>query len=236
MARSALRPAKSVAQLLRDRRHQQGLTLRQVSEEIASRGEPLPPSTLARIEQGKLDPGVRRLHLLLRLYDIDAEQVADMIELETGGVALPDHDDLPTLVADAKQAWRAGNTQEAMAHCLAAMACPAEDAESRRLRQDAGIGLGYALRDRSRISTARRVVDQLLAEDLAPDLKPQVYMLSAYLYFRLGAYEMAQVVADFAETTVRPGDHSGYSSIFHQRAAWAIRSGRYKLALGQPGS
>jgi transcriptional regulator with XRE-family HTH domain len=53
--------------------------LRQVSNEIEKHGEWLPPSTLSRIERGKLDPSVRRLFLLLDLYRVSAIDVADLV-------------------------------------------------------------------------------------------------------------------------------------------------------------
>ena len=65
-----MKPAVSVGRLLRRKRKDLRLTLREVSERMAERGDRIHVSTLVRVEQGKLDPGVRRLHLLLRLYDV----------------------------------------------------------------------------------------------------------------------------------------------------------------------
>jgi transcriptional regulator with XRE-family HTH domain len=80
MGSAALKPSVAVGRLLRQRRKEMKLTLREVSERMADRGDRIPTSTLVRIEQGKLDPGVRRLHLLLRLYDLPPHLIADLVE------------------------------------------------------------------------------------------------------------------------------------------------------------
>src|SRR5262249_8414776 len=55
---AATKVSVSVGQLLRKKRHQFDLSLRDVSLRLAEAGGAIPVSTLARIEQGKLDPGV----------------------------------------------------------------------------------------------------------------------------------------------------------------------------------
>ena len=70
MGSAALKPSIAVGRLFRNRRHEMRLTLRDVSERMEEMGERFPTSTLIRVEQGKLDPGVRRLHLLMKLYRI----------------------------------------------------------------------------------------------------------------------------------------------------------------------
>ena len=72
-------PPEGLGDLLRRARVGRRLSLRQVSNEIEKRGEWLPPSTLSRIERGKLDPSVRRLFLLLDLYHLEAMEVADLV-------------------------------------------------------------------------------------------------------------------------------------------------------------
>ena len=64
---------------LRLRRVERHLTLRQVCDLMAERGERIPPSTLSRVEQGKLDPNVRRLFLLLDLYGISPSDVGALV-------------------------------------------------------------------------------------------------------------------------------------------------------------
>ncbi len=76
MGTVAVRTSPSVSRLLRRKREELGLSLRAVEQKLAEQGERFPASTLSRIEQGKLDPGVRRLHQLLRLYKIPPHLVA----------------------------------------------------------------------------------------------------------------------------------------------------------------
>ena len=89
MGSAALKPSLAIGRLLREKRKERQLTLREVSERMAERGGRIPISTLVRIEQGKLDPGVRRLHALLRFYDVPPHLVADLVELEDLAVELP---------------------------------------------------------------------------------------------------------------------------------------------------
>ena len=68
-----------LGKLLKNSRSVRRLTLRQVSIRLAEQGEELPPCTLSRIEHGKLDPSVRRLFLLLDLYQVPASVVSYMV-------------------------------------------------------------------------------------------------------------------------------------------------------------
>src|SRR5262245_66369215 len=77
-----MRTARALADQLRRRREALGLTLQEVSRQAAELDEPVPVSTLSRIERGALDPGVRRLHVLLRIYRIDPVIAADIAQLD----------------------------------------------------------------------------------------------------------------------------------------------------------
>lgn len=197
---------------------------------MAATGESLPPSTLARIEQGKLEPGVRRLHLLLRLYDIDAEQVADMVEFETAGVSLPDHGDLRRLLVEASEHWNSGRDSEAIAYWLAAMECEPVDEETHYARQRGALDLAYAMKERSRLGIARRIVDRLLCEELSPRVKWMVYHLSAMLWSRRGSLEMARLMLSCAREFAGPDNHQAYAAILQQQARYDLEEGEFARA------
>lgn len=82
---SVVQPPPGLGELLRLTRRKLGLTLREVCKRLAERGEQLPPSTLSRIEQGKLDPSVRRLFLLLELYDVPAFVASELVKQASRG-------------------------------------------------------------------------------------------------------------------------------------------------------
>lgn len=65
------------------------MTLRQVCADLAARGELLPPSTLCRIEHGKLEPSVRRLFLLLDCYGRSPEDLLGVVRPPSGGNTPP---------------------------------------------------------------------------------------------------------------------------------------------------
>src|SRR6185369_4339740 len=120
MGSSPVVTSKNLAALLRRRRESLHLTLRQVAVRAEERGERLPPSTLSRIESGKLDPGVRRLNVLIRLYDLQPDYVADLVEIESLAVQRPTGD-LATLQQEGERYWEKGDIPQALGHALAVM-------------------------------------------------------------------------------------------------------------------
>src|SRR6185295_18502450 len=82
MPSKAIGASPAVARFLKETRETLGLTLRGVAAMSAEVGNPIPHSTLARIERGKLDPGVLRLQQLLRLYNLPTQAAGDLLDLE----------------------------------------------------------------------------------------------------------------------------------------------------------
>ena len=122
MGSAAIRPLPAVGQLLRKKRQELKLSLQSVSERLSAQGHRIPPSTLGRIEQGRLDPGVRRLYLLLDLYSIPPHLVSDLVEVETLAgtppILVPDHD-LQALHDQGLEHWKKGNVAEGLAYLFA---------------------------------------------------------------------------------------------------------------------
>src|SRR5882762_3660882 len=104
----------AVAQLLRDRRQELGLTLRGVQELSGTTGNPIPHSTLARIEAGLFDPGVRRLRQLLDLYQLPMQAAGEVLDLEALSGATPIERDPAKLRDRALDAWLHGRISEAL--------------------------------------------------------------------------------------------------------------------------
>ena len=62
MGRVVIHPSPGVARLLQARREHMGLSLREASARTAACGPAIPFQTLAKIETGKTDPGLRRIY------------------------------------------------------------------------------------------------------------------------------------------------------------------------------
>ncbi|RMF70740.1 MAG: XRE family transcriptional regulator, partial [Acidobacteria bacterium] len=71
-----------MARFLRECRREAGLTLRQVQERTREVGEPIPSSTVCKIEQGKVEPGLVRVRALLDVYHRPLHEAANLLELE----------------------------------------------------------------------------------------------------------------------------------------------------------
>src|SRR5262245_21964846 len=108
MPAGSVRPSAALGRLLRERRTTLRLSLSEVSRRLAATGSPVPHSTLVRIEQGRLDPGVRRLHQLLRLYEIPPHLVADVVELEDMASRERVEGSVEQLYKQGIDAWRRG--------------------------------------------------------------------------------------------------------------------------------
>src|SRR5262245_32661425 len=115
MPSKPLEASPAMARLLRERRRELGLTLRDVQKLTQESGKPIPHSTLARIESGRLDPGVRRLQDRLRLYRLPRQAAGDLLDLEAMAGAVPFERDPIKLRDQAIAAWHAGRVAEALA-------------------------------------------------------------------------------------------------------------------------
>ncbi len=226
-------PSVAVGRLLRRRRQEKSLTLREVSDHTADRGERIPTSTLARIEQGKLDPGVRRLYLLLQLYGIPPDLVADLVELEALAVEPPAviEGDLQTLFDRGLRHWRDGNISQGLAHLFAVRAHVPADESSKLLRQNATLAFATAARNLGKFRLARRLVDDLLCEPPHPTLISRVLVLGASAWRGCGSLETALALARQAATHSAGGEPNDQAFVLHQQAKLILECGRAGEAL-----
>lgn len=81
----------AIGRLLRQRRIALRLSLREVSARLAERGHSLPPSTLSRVESGKLAPRATALFLLLDLYAIPLQVAANLVVAGEPVTPAPSH-------------------------------------------------------------------------------------------------------------------------------------------------
>ncbi len=226
MGRVAVRTSPAVGRFLREKRTQLRLTVRAVSAELAKRGERIPESTLVRIEQGKLDPGVWRLHQLLKLYDVPPHLVADLIELEELAVAAPLEADLETLYREGVECWKRGDIPRGLAYLFAVRERVPADDESRVLRQRATLAFAIYARNLGKLRLARQVLDDLLCEPPDRAIIVNVLVLASTVWGGLRATDAALALVEHAATLAPPGDPRLGAWVMHQKARLLLTLGR----------
>src|SRR5258705_11960987 len=105
MPAKAIALSRSVGDLLRHRRRHLGYTLREVERLTSAQGNLIPFSTLARIEQGRLDPGLKRLHALLKLYGLPIQAAGDLLDMEAVAGTVAATGDFASLQDRGTEAW-----------------------------------------------------------------------------------------------------------------------------------
>lgn len=230
MPSTAIKTSGAVASLFRAKRKEFGFTLAEVSKRLAETGEPVPISTLSRIEQGKFDPGVRRLHALLRLYRIPPHLVADLVELESAAAPEPPARDLDTLHAEGLEAWRRGDIAKGLSCFFAMRKLAANDEESRRARQKATLAFAIVARNLGKFRLAKQVLDDLLCDRLDPQLVPRVLVLGASVWRGLGSIEMAFALVSRAAQHLKSGDRDLAAFVRHQQAKLHFEVGDHDAA------
>ncbi len=226
MPNVALKTSREVSRFLRQRRQRLSLSLRDVSARLAETGERFPPSTLARIEHGKLDPGVWRLHQLLKLYDVPPHLVADLIELEEQSVEQPPAGDLETLFRDGFEYWKQGNTAKGLAYLFAVRQYVPRTPEALRLRQEATLALAVCAQNLGKFELAHQIVDDLLREPPDPSLRINVLVFAASVWRGIGSLDAAMAFQDRAESLLSPEDHKRRAWVLHEKARLLYFAGR----------
>jgi len=208
-----------MARLLRERRRELGLTLRDVQNLTKESGKPIPHSTLARIESGRLDPGVRRLQQLLRLYRLPAQAAGDLLDLESVAGAVPFERDPIKLRDRAVEAWRAGRVPEAMACFFEFRERAGKTSDlPADVRQDAVLTFAVAAGSLGKHRIARHILEDLLLEKLSVPILVRTLVQLSVSWHALGSTEAALAFLERAAVHTGPKDHRGRLWIEHQRA------------------
>src|SRR5262245_15535990 len=187
MPSRALAISPGVAQLLRERRQALGLTLRAVAEMSGEQGELIPHSTLARIEMGRLDPGVRRLQQLLDLYQLPMSAAGEILALEGIAGPTPIERDPAKLRSRAITAWREGRIPDAIASFFAFRRRVPNDAAHREMRHDAILAFSVTVSSLGKLHLSRYMLDELLMEQPAPSIVPNILVQQSVIWRSLGA-------------------------------------------------
>jgi tetratricopeptide (TPR) repeat protein len=219
-----------VAHLLRKRRKELGLRLRDVERQTAEAGEVIPISTLSRIERARLDPGQTRLGLLLRLYRIPYQSVGDLLELEAFAGEMPAGEDTEQLYKEGIARWKNGDLKGGMAHLLALRVRPRADAGAGRSRQEALLAFAIMAASLGKYRLSREILDDLLVEPLGAPLLFQCLVQAGVTWNGLGAPEVALAFLERAEGHVAPTDHQQRAWALHEKATALRHSGETEAA------
>jgi len=220
----------AVAQLLRDRRQSLGLTLRRVEELSAETGDPIPHSTLARIELGRFDPGVRRLGQLLDLYQLPIQAAGDVLDLEALSGAIPIERDPAKLRDRARDAWRHGRIPEALACFLAFRRRVPNDDSHRTMRQEAILEFAVATVSLGRVHLSRHMLDELLMGKPEPQLLVRILIQQSVVWRSLGSPVAALAFVESAAKHARADAPKQQGWIQHQRAQVLIEEREFTAA------
>jgi tetratricopeptide (TPR) repeat protein len=226
MPKGSVKPSVEVSRLLRERRLGLNLSLAEVSRRLAASGSPIPHSTLVRIEQGKLDPGVRRLHQLLRLYDIPPNLVADFVDLETmaSGEAISGDDE--TLYEKAIALWRSGELKRGLAHFFELRRRLAATPGTEARRHQATLGFAVAARDLGKFRLAKSLIDDMLLDAPAGDTMTKAFVLLASVWYGLGSIEVARAFIREAGALAAESGPELAALVAHQDAKLLLKLGR----------
>ena len=238
MAQAALRPSRNLGWLLRALRKARGWTLREVSERVAARGEPLPQSTLVQIEQGKLEPGVRRFQMLMRLFDASPETAAHLVDCEVRGVLLPDSTEVIGMGFEkacerANELWRAGEFYPGFAIYVVMRHTEVWDEAEQLEAQRLNLRLATEARNAGYLELARFTFEQAMRDDLHPDLTWRALVLGSMIWRALASPEISLSLVERASNHLKPDDHAGFSVVLHQEAVMLLELGEARRATAR---
>ena len=230
MGSAVVSASPAVGRLLRESRKRRGWTLKRVVEQCEERGQPIPLSTLAKIEQGRVDPGIRRLKTLLDLYRIPSELAHDMVELEQMAAVPPESTDVRELYQRGVEHWKAGDLAQGLSHLMAIRLLVPDDDAARELRQEATLAFAVLARNLGKYRLAKQLIDELLCEPPAERFLLQALVVASGLWRGSGSMEVALALIDRAEHHIDPQDLRSAAFVYHQQAKLYRESGRAEAA------
>ena len=230
MPRLALHPSRAVADLLRTRRQELDLTLRDVQVQAAAAGDQIPFTTLAKVEQGKVDPGLKRLYRLLNLYHLPIQMVGDLLELEETANALPRERNPEILYREGVRLWKEGSIRPALGHLFALRHLIGRNPSERLARQKALVSFSIVASSLGKVQLARLIVDELLLEPPEPELLVSVLIQAALCWHWMGSGEAALAFLARAEDHLGAEEVRERAWVFHERASVFVDQGQFGRA------
>ncbi len=236
MPKAAIQPSPVIADLLRRRREELGLSLRDVEAKSRASGEQLHFTTLARAEKGKVDLGTRRLCWLFRVYDLPLQLASDLLELERSAEKGELKGTLDELTREGLEFWKSGDVKKALARFFAIRTSTPRAAAERVSRQKALLSMAMATCSLGRLALSRFIIEDLLFEPPDPSLLVSVLTQAALCFQGLGSYDGALGFLLRAETLLGIGEHRKRGWVFHEKASVLADLGQFadaKTALAE---
>ena len=230
MPRIAIHPSRAIADLVRERRRELKLTLREVQERTVQAGHPIPFTSLAKVEKGEVDPGVRRLHLLLKLYHLPLQLAGDLLDLEDMTEVRPAETAPDVLYQEGVAFWKRGDMRRGLACLFALRHAVPKNPHSRLLRQKSLLSFAIVAGSLGKYRLSRQIADDLLLEGPDPTLIVPVLIQAAHCWHWLGSEEAALGFLARAETHVAPAAHQERAWILHEKASALVGLSEFKLA------
>jgi tetratricopeptide (TPR) repeat protein len=187
-------------------------------------------SSLSLIEKGRSDPGIFRLHQLLRLYQVPAYLVADLIEMEELSGEVPKSGDPEKLRRDGLDYWKKGDIGRALAHLMALRELAPTDETLLWKRQEAILDFSVAAAGLGRLLLAREILSDLLCEPPDPRLVTRVLLHAATVWSRSGAWDAAMGFLREAEAKADRSDVALMAWLHHAQAKALVVRGRLRDA------
>lgn len=226
MPRQAIKTSPAMARYLRECRQKSGLTLREVHELTAAEGDPIPSSTVCKIEQGKVEPGLVRVRQLLNVYHKPLHQAADLLEIEAlvDGKASKGSPD--ERFESGMRALQEGRVREALSWLLPLRPREGQGQPVGEISQRALISISIAMQQIGKHRLAFGMVEQVLNDQSQPipELKLHAHVQAARLWLDLGSVEIALAFLGRAREHLPKGDS--------QREAWILGNEANALAMG----
>ncbi|HET9299669.1 MAG TPA: helix-turn-helix transcriptional regulator [Candidatus Polarisedimenticolaceae bacterium] len=225
MPRVAIRPSRDLAELLRRRRKELKITLREAEERSRAFGNVIPFSTLGKVEQGRVDPGVIRFQQLLDIYDIPKEVALDVVALESMRGEKPEATDPEELYAEAVRLWKAREIGKALGAMYALRQAVTGRPELDALRQKAQVQLAVVVANLGRFNLSKCLMENLLRERLPDAIRLRCFVQLATAWMRLGNQELAAAMLARAESLAADAGPLEAGWVAHEH-------GLIKLAIG----
>ena len=223
--------SRVVADYLKRGRARSGMSFREVEQQTRARGLLVPFSTLAKIERGRLEPGLKRLRQLLDLYGAPAGIVDELLDLEIfmGEPPRIRDEDEESAYARARALLLAGDVKQAMGYMFELRRTTWADEGKRNLSQKAMIGFALAAGSIGKHRLGLQFVDEVLIEGPGPDVLVEALVQAAICWEGLGGYEAALAFVERAEK-LAAADSQRMGWVLQQKSVILRKAGQLDAA------
>jgi tetratricopeptide (TPR) repeat protein len=238
MPRQAIKTSPAMARYLRDCRKKAGLTLREVQQLTAEGGEGIPSSTVCKIEQGKVEPGLVRVRQLLEVYRKPLHQAADLLDLEELIAPPPEGTSAEALYERGMALLKEGRIREGLGYLLPLRPAEGSKGPISPISQRALITLSIGLQRVGKHRLALAMIEKLLADASRLDatLMLHAHVQAGKIWLDLGSAEIALAFFGRAREHLAEDDIKGEAWILGNEANVLALDKRWEDAIEKVGA